>query len=142
MSPQVSDVLGAESCPEFQAQAALTQAAPVQNTYYTVLDVEGKGFLYAVAAGVDTADETLDVVITIDGVVITSTGLACTAAADYNCYLYCDTSSERYETALVAQSPQNRQINLPFKRSCKVEVRKTTAGGAGDLHGFVLYGMF
>jgi len=122
--------------------ARIDQAAPVQNTWYTVLDTTLNVIVYTISVRVETTGETLEARITADGNVYT-TSIAAVAATTY---------------WIIAQHPEP---NLPVTasdysgvscaaqyfthieaRSIKVEVRKTTAAGAGNLRARVNYGVW
>ena len=55
---------------EYQAPAVLNQAAPVQNTWYTILDTTPNVRIYDIVINVEDVDESLDVRVTIDGEIL------------------------------------------------------------------------
>jgi len=122
--------------PVHQAPATIDQAAPVQNTWYTVLDTTTFVRILAILAYVDVANETIEVRLTIDGQ--TLTGSQAALAGTSYCYgLQYQSNSLNTITA---------GVNIPVMNYCflegksvKVEVRKTTALGAGNLHCLVTY---
>lgn len=121
---------------QLQAYALLDQANPVQNTYYTILDTTLNVRLHFIVIDVETANETLQVRLTIDGQTLLGS-LACTFATAY--YVYLDDTVAG--TALLISA---NQISPGYSgdiqaRSVKVEVRKTTAAGAGNLKGKVIF---
>jgi len=119
---------------QHQPDATLVQLAPVQNTWYTILDTTSNCRLYSVSVLVWTTGETLEVKVTIDGQVLTGT-----LAALPTTYYYCD--------LLLYMAGLSIDINglligkyTPLEgRSIKVEVRKTTAAGTGTLEGRAVY---
>jgi hypothetical protein len=118
---------------EQQPDALLSKEAPAQNTWYTVLD--GRDCrVYAVSVLVWTANETLQVRITIDG-----QELLGTVEATHTTYYYAH--HQLYASALAVDG----NVFLLGKytplegRSVKVEVRKTTATGSGTLEARVVY---
>lgn len=126
--------------PQMQAPAALSQATPVQNTYYTIINTTGKIRCIAIIVNVGTTGETLELAGTIDGIAFDVTGLAATAGANYGYRIY--------ETAgsfnLIATSANPGGLTLPFIFECRqllVQVRKTTANGTGTLLGKVIYAL-
>lgn len=123
--------------PALQADALLNQAAPVQNTWYTVLNTTNNGFLYAIAFGVADTGEDLEYRITIDGVVKVNSQIA-VAGTVYVPLLYLDYNSSYYIAAVGATISR---IDIWFK-TLKVEVRKTSANGAGNLKASVLYALW
>lgn len=120
---------------QHQAPAQLVQAAPVLNTWYTALDTVANALIYGIYFWVATTGETLSVRVTIDG-----RTLLCTfaAIADTGYYITLPSSSEglSYTTTdtgtLVAFIIQGRSV--------KVEIRKTTNNGSGNLTCYVTYG--
>jgi hypothetical protein len=120
-----------------QAPVYLDQAAPVTNTWYTVIDVYNAR-LITTAMRVLVANETLELRLTVDGEVVVLTQAAVFGThynASYfpysdNINLYADASSN---------DPRTRSF-LAEGRHIKVEVRKTTATGAGNLQASALYG--
>lgn len=130
--------------PEYQAPATLNQANPVQNTWYTVLDTTLNCRIWAILIQIDTTGETLDVQITVDGQVIPSSGAVCVAGNAYEiCFGYSGALGVLPIDNLVpfdVGSPFSRyRAYLIEGRSVKVEVRKTTAAGAGNLRAEVQY---
>jgi len=127
--------------PVFQLPALLNQPAPVQNTWYTILNTTPNCLIWEVDVRIDTTGETLEWRITIDGVVSTAIGNACLANTDYwgvpvlyNVGLYTEISAVstwRSDRAFIVEG-----------RSIKIEVRKTTAAGAGNLRGAVAYSRY
>ena len=123
---------------EYQAEAALVQAAPVQDTWYTILDTVVKAKLYLIVIRVLTTGEDIGCRITIDGVVYgNSASNIITAAASAVKYCYISTAGwMNYATTSINLTAYTA---LEGKR-IKVEMVKRTANGAGDLEGWVLYG--
>ena len=113
---------------EHQPDAHLAQENPVQNTWYTVLDVTRDCKVYAVTVLVWTTNETLEVRVTIDGQVLVGS-----IAASHTTYYY--VHHQLYAAALAIDG----NVFLLGKyapiegRNVKVEVRKTTAAGSGIL---------
>lgn len=120
-----------------QADAMFNQVAE-QNTWYTILDTTLNARIYAIQLKIATADETLEVRITSDG--ITRSGsAACTKDITYYVYLSGGTTNQNELT--IGTSSYGAFRNMPLEaRSVKVEVRKTTAAGANTLTGRVVYG--
>lgn len=118
-----------------------SQAGAVQNTWYTAL--EGSNIeVLAFAVGCTVANETCEVRFTVDGTSIASAaGVALTAAG--NCYSNMPaTAVYTTGTAVITQGAANAAVTsldsgIPWLRgvNVKVEVRKSTAGGASAVVG-------
>jgi len=121
--------------PEHQADATFSQAAPVQNDWYTILDTTRNCEVHGIEIEVDVTDETLECRITIDGETLTG-GLGATAGTPYFILKTAESASLIWTTTIFAVA----QRYLPLKgRSIKIEVRKTTAAGAGTITARVQY---
>lgn len=123
--------------------ANLTQAAAVQNTWYTILDTTYHIDVYQLAIRMATAGETLEVRITLNGVAITSVGFAAVADTSYWMSFKADPTSSTI--SLINGSAGQTYLMQGFYapqpcRSVKIEIRKTTAAGANTLYGTVVYG--
>ena len=120
--------------PEHQPDATLTQAAPVQNTWYPILNTTKNCRIYRIFVSVADTNETLEVKITIDGNII-SGSVPATAGTSYYVYF------SGYGNALIIDTvdPIAAYAFLLEGRSIKVEVRKTTAAGAGTITARVKY---
>ena len=122
-----------------QPDAVLDQVDPVQNTWYPILETTNAEIL-GVAIGVLVADETLELRITLDGQAYVGS-LACTAGTDYEAVFWTIQVSYGLHLRAVPATPAEIYRSVLCKgRSVKVEVRKTTATGAGNLRGCVSYG--
>lgn len=121
---------------EHQPIASLDQAAPVQNTWYTILDTTTNVRIYGINYYVQATGETLELRLTIDGEVYTSTVVA---VANTPYCVYFDLSAGGLIFNEVAGLLMQERAFLIEGRSIKVEVRKTTAAGAGNLRGNVFY---
>lgn len=120
-----------------QPDANLIQAAPVQNTWYTVLDTKKNVKIYGISMCILTTGETLEMRITIDGQPSTLS-YACIADTDYSIYKLFAPNTTSFD---VATGLYLACYTSPLEaKSVKVEIRKTTAAGAGDLLGHVTYG--
>jgi len=122
---------------EHQPTATLTQAAPVQNTWYTILDTIANGRLIGVYFKVADTGEDLELRITIDGQ--TYVGVQA-AVADTPYYINgIDYSSGALSVQSVLEVSQRKGAFLLEGRNIKVEVRKTSAAGAGTFSGRAEY---
>lgn len=122
-----------------QADATLDQAAPVQNTYYTVLDTKYDVRIYAIYAAVAATGETLNVKITIDGQVLEDpTGQAATAGTVY--MIVKKLTANAAAPAIRFTSTDSGEPFLFEGHSVKVEIRKTTNAGAGNITARVIHG--
>ena len=126
---------------EYQTPATLNQAAPVQNTWYTILDTTTHCRIYEIAVNIEDANETLEIQVTIDGQTIGATAKAATHSTTY--YVYRESDAINRVNTLILDNALTKSIRA-FQlegHSVKVEVRKTTAAGAGNLTGIVTYGV-
>jgi len=118
-----------------QSDAVLNQAAPVQNTWYTVLDTTSNVRLYGLAVFVADTGETIEVKITIDGVSLTGS-----QAQNANTYYYYFKDPSQTNICLASTTLYLIMYYTFLEgKSVKVEVRKTTATGAGQLFAKVTY---
>jgi hypothetical protein len=118
-----------------------SQAGAVQNTWYTAVDgvnIELLGF----GVGCTVADETLEIRATVDGVSIASAAaVACTFAANpYSTMpatcVYTTGTAVFTQSAAAASVPSLSNAMAWLKGvNVKIEVRKTTAGGASAVTG-------
>ena len=127
---------------KYQTPVVLNQAAPVQDTFYPIGGVLEKARVYAIGVNIEDANETLEVQITRDGEVIQAVGLAVTHSASYLAYVSVDAIT-RVDTCKLAAitNDQLRPAFIVEGLEIEVEVRKTTALGAGNLTGIVTYGV-
>ena len=113
-------------------EVSLNQAAPVQNTWYLIIDARNI-FVYLLDVAIITTGETLDVRLTIDGTVYTLTGLAATAGTVYRTYFtHNDTGRTLASAAAGTQLLMGTYQGL-WARQFKAEIRKTTVAGTGNL---------
>jgi len=116
---------------QHQPDAVLDQAAPVQNTWYTVLAATDDVRLYNVAMYISTTSEDLGIRITVDGNILLGAFGGATVNAVYN---------TRFEDAgpdaLRVENTSFATYKAYFLegQSVTIEVRKTTAAGTGNLH--------
>lgn len=131
----------ASPVPTKQAPATLDQAAPVQNTWYTILSTTVNCRLETLGVYVATTGETLEVRATIDGQTIASSGFAAAANTIYFIGRGIDVNGglEKLAEATSANTIFYGAAFLFEAKSIKVEVRKTTAAGAGNLKGIACY---
>lgn len=126
--------------PATSSLGLLDQANPVQNTWYTVLSITGRsGLLLFGGAGIATTNETLEYEVTIDGHLYATLGFAATAGTTAEAYCRAHALSQVLEINLDTTSKTFSRLDLPFKNSVLVRLRKTTAAGAGDLRGIAAY---
>ena len=128
---------------EYQPPAVLNQAAPVQNQWYDILLTTAYVRVYLIAVNVEDVNETLECQVIIDGETIDSTPFAATESTDYNVYLSPD-AINRSALLLMGTLPgveERRPAFVVEGHSVRVRVRKTTAAGAGNLTGIVIFGV-
>ena len=113
---------------QHQPDAHMAQENPVQNQWYTVLDTTREAKVYGLTVLVWTANETLEVRITVDGNVLTGS-----IEATHTTYYY--VHHALYAEALIIDG--NVFLLMKYAalegRNVKIEVRKTTAAGSGTL---------
>jgi len=123
-----------------RAIALLPATAVVQNTWYTVLDTTERVRLIMINMQMLTNIETLQVQITVDGVVLAGEQVAAVVGTQYK---VCLTASSYAQALALVTSADTAFLGLrPFLlegRSVKVEVRKTTVVGAGNMTASVVY---
>lgn len=104
----------------------------VQNTYVTIKERYGSGLIHSICTDMTTAGETLQFRITVDGVAITTSAVACNADTDYWWWIF--PAGIAYALGGYAGTTEDLVMchkgSLPYRDSIKVEVQKTTAAGA------------
>lgn len=120
-----------------QADATLSQAAPAQNTWYTILDTTTNVRLLGVRFAVADTNETLEVRFTADGQTLSSNALAATAGTMY--YVTRVTSTN---PLYLSTGDTTSMAFLYEARSLKVEIRKTTAAGNGTITARAAYALW
>jgi len=100
----------------------------VQDTWYPVLDTQRNARIVGMGLSIDTADETLEVRFTVDGQVFTGT-----IVATYGDLYYVHVRTTDTTTQIYIDGTEDDKAFLMEGRTIKVEVRKTTANGAGTL---------
>lgn len=113
----------------------IDQAAPVQNTWYTVCE-DINLFISSIALYVMTTGETLECQITIDGETWGTTTQAAVAGTVYGINLQ-RLGNVQYLAYDTGEYNVDRQAGT-YALSVKIEVRKTTAAGAGQLRSTVI----
>lgn len=125
--------------PEHQPDAVLNQVAPIQNVWYTIMDTTLNCRVISISITVATTGETLEARVIIDGQVLTSPGVACGAGTPYFVCIYAATG----QLLILAAGGLGNNVFPSFEgRSIRVEVRKTTAAGAGNLIGRVVHAIW
>jgi hypothetical protein len=127
---------------EYQAPAILNQAAPIQNTWYTLLDTTPNARIYGIGVNIEDANETLELRITVDSQILLSTK----AATHSTTYTIKNEYNAVTRTVVLIADTNQSQLALGITFICeghsvKIEIRKTTATGAGNLMGVVSYGV-
>lgn len=114
----------------------VSNAAAVQNTWYTVLDTTLNAKVYMIRFSVSVANEDLEVRLTIDGVTYVSSKAAAVATTPYWVMFDGGLTPSNGVTSL------NLGIYEALEcRSIKVEIRKTSNNGAGTLNTRIIYGV-
>ncbi len=123
---------------QHQTDATLDQATPVKDTYYTILDTTPNVRIAFIAVEIRDTNETLQVRITLDGVAIESNAFVMTA--DIDGFIMLEENIDGFLLILgTTQRIGYRGYTLLEGKSVKVEVRKTTEAGTGNLKGCVSY---
>ena len=122
-----------------QPNASINQATPTQNQYYTVLDTTANCRIISIALRVADTNETLELKLTIDGNSIVKYNIS--AAAGTNYYATISQGAAYTESYLQAGTTDFSQYRafLIEGRSVKVEIKKTTANGTGNLQCSIIY---
>ena len=120
---------------EMQPDVDLSQANPVQDTWYTVIDTSGVLLIYYIAFHIDDTAETLEWKITIDGEETTD---SYAALADSGYTLHKNPKGDGFTTLATTQA--TGYYPSLICGSLKVELRKTTNNGNGNLNGHITYG--
>ena len=122
---------------EHQPNAILNQAAPVQDTWYTILE-DTNVKINAIAISVAATGEDLEVQITRDGELNPcSVAVAVAAAATHRAYILTYANGSRVVIGAAGGLGLSMNQSSFEARSVKIEVRKTTAAGAGNLQASV-----
>jgi hypothetical protein len=127
---------------EYQAPAVLNQATPVNGTFYTILDTTKYVRVYDIGINIEDADEDLEVQVTVDGETIAASAATCTHSTSYFCVLHVNPITRVDYIGIISNT--NFQFGshaILEGHSVKIEVRKTSANGAGNLTGIVTYGV-
>lgn len=136
MSVYIRQSKAQRPCGAFKA-ASLTQANPVQNTWYTVAELRNVKFRNAINYSVATANETLEVKITVGSALLTATSSkAATAGSGYMAQMMPSQAAAGFW--LYEESTVHPQI-LYETDYLKVEIRKTTATGTGTISAAINY---
>ena len=112
-----------------QDNIRLNQAAPIQNQWYIVVPFTGVyTWVKYICCAIQTANETVEIEVTIDGVV--HTGLAALVAGNLNTVYFSDTPAGATTFYIFA----NTRVSLDLQgHDVQIRIRKTTALGAGNL---------
>lgn len=120
--------------------AILNQAAPIQDQWYEVVDIPRPGFLYESYIEVLTTGETLECRMTIDGTIYLLNAAQVAVAGTIYWIQIRAAHTNQIQTQTSHHSAYDRE-GMWFK-TFKMEVRKTTAAGAGNLIGVAHYGEY
>ena len=125
---------------EWQAPATLNQAAPVQNTWYVLLAETANCRVYDIGVNVEDANETVECRITIDGQAMTPLPAALSHSTEYWVGINIAPITRVAQSKITGNEPDYRGW-VCEGHTVKIEVRKTTATGAGNLTGCATYGV-
>ena len=126
---------------KFKPLAALDQAPPVQNTWYTVLDTVPKARIYSVIGKQVNGEAELKAIdprVTVDGVTLTQSGSTLANNTIRSFYI-----SPVADSAAAATDGNYNHFGFyiaTHAKSLKVEMRLTSAPGTNQhLYGYVRY---
>jgi len=131
---------GGVFAPPLKRYAQNSQAAPVQNTWYPILNTTNV-ILYDVQLKIATTGENLEIRITADGVVHgLFSAYAAVANTNYRVIYWLRADS-------VAANTLDLSVAAPYgtlmsARAVLIEMRKTSANGVGVLSGSAHYGAY
>jgi len=114
---------------ELQPDISLNQAAPVQDQWYTVLDTTEDVQIHQIFLYLGTTGETLQLRVTVDGIVFTPS-IAANAGTGYYVRKH---GYNVDELEIMATSYLTYTPTFLEGRSVKIEARKTTANGNDNL---------
>jgi len=126
-----SDYKHATKPPAYEGVTILNQAAPVQNTWYPVYTAPGPVRVVSVSFRIMTANETIEIRMTIDGVVTAMFAVAAVAGTVYS--VEANQTPGVPEEWLSAAQNNERAFLVEARNDFFLEIRKTTALGAGVL---------
>jgi len=127
---------------EYQAPAVLNQATPVQNTWYVILAAADNVRVYGIAVNIEDVNETIEVQITVDGETIAAVGFAASHSTTYYAKMVEDAINRTDLIDLTSGvTVRSDRAFLIEGHNVKVEARKTTATGTGNLTGIVTHGV-
>ena len=144
--PEIPDVFkfsgGRLGVFEYQDPSTLNQGAPVQNTWYDIIN-ETNARVYSVAANVEDTNETLEVRSIIDGVTSGAGSIGAINSTEYRVRWSYSAIARTVSMALIAESADQavrRGAYLAEGKHVRIQVRKTTATGVGNLTGVAQWG--
>lgn len=123
---------------QVQAPITVTQIGAVQNTWYTLLPTTLNARIYTADFTITDTAESLEFRITIDGQIISWTEVTCNVGETWSLGLKFDATHNGL-TATKNGNWQAMRAYLIEGRSIKIEMRKTTANGTGNLTGYCMY---
>jgi len=126
--------IGSAKVPVLKDLALLNQAAPVQNTWYTILDTVRKVEVSHIWFRVQTTGEDLEIRVTADGKTLEGSQTAVAGTGYW--------ARKRGEADSLTVGTTETMANFYSRfpaRSFKLEVRKTSNNGAGQLDGACHY---
>lgn len=120
--------------PQHQPDAVINQAAPVQNTWYTVLAANDDVIVISAEMQVAVAAETLECEIVVDGNTLVGAQAAAVAATPYYLSLAGAVANALQATIV---DPLLTRAYLIEGQNIRVRIRKTTAAGANNISAIV-----
>ena len=127
---------------ETQARSQLNQAGPVQNTWYDLLPATDNARVYKASVNIEDVNETLECQAIVDGVTIPAVALACNHSTNYYITVKMDAITRTIYMEISATAADSNRVAFILEGlSVQIQVRKTTAAGAGNLTGVCFYGV-
>lgn len=127
---------------QYQTPATLNQATPVQDTWYTLLDVKDAR-LYAAACNIEDANETVDVELTVDGVPYVVNPEVLVHSTTYLLHVTMDAITRTITLGLDSAANYNRYKTFQVEgHTMLIRLRQTSnAGACGNLTAIAQYGV-
>ena len=117
-----------------------SDTSPAQNAWVIVANLSEPGVIHRVGMCTETTVETLELEMTVDGVLYTDAQVDAVANTVYYGIPITD-SAGAYKLAFTLTTTAGYNLNLPY-RTLLLRVRKTTALGANPVNGYLMYSKY
>lgn len=129
-----------DTVPVFKKERQV-HAAPIQNDYYDILSEKDICTVYGCAITIEDANETLQVRVTIDEEASNPANVAINHSTTYYLLGTLNSITGTWVYSLATTTALYQYPSFLFRgKKVRIEARKTTNLGAGDLASIVLYG--